>query len=195
MRDQRAEIKQLQAIERAENKEEARKRVEAEIAAKKQRRHQRDVARIERANRRLTTSVNKHMARARATKERQQQKARKRLDNAQKYGRSTIVHFGEKDENGQQSLKLTMYIAPPKPKKPSAAPKLPQRSGYAIYNLTCEQHEKLDKYCIQTPIQQPDPYKRLKMAVTPTSNGARATRSSAAVNERREAEAKRKREE
>lgn len=194
MADARAEIKHLQAIERAENKEEARKRVEVEIKAKKERRRVRDENRIQRANRKLTCSINKVMQRARATKERAQEKARKRLATAQKYGKSTLVHFGGTEEDGSTSTKFTLFVAPPRPEKESKAPKLPERNGYAVFNLSCQQYERLDKHGIETPVEMSDPYKRVSVDLPPQSNGTKSTRGAAALRARQEREAALKRE-
>jgi hypothetical protein len=186
LKDARAELKHLQAIERAENKEEARKRFAEQLAAKVERRRGRDSERIGRANKKLNDSIKKHVADAKAKKERKQQRAREQLANAQKYGRNAIVHFGG-DEEGA-STKFTLFIAPPKPEKPVVPPRLPKRNGYAICELSCEQHERLDKYGVPTPLEQADPYKRVTLDLEPASNGTRSTRGAAAVKLRKERE-------
>ena len=193
MQDARAEIKHLQAIERAENKEEARQRFEAEVAAKKERRIVKDEKRVERCNHKINTSIRRYLDKAKRTKERTQEKATKRLAHARKTGRSTLVHFGD-TEDGEQSTKFTLFVAPPKPEKPSSAPKLPERKGYALYALTAEQFERLDKHGIETPIEMADPYNRVRMEVEPASNCVRSTRGASAVKEREKRDAELKRE-
>lgn len=193
LKDARAEIKHLQMLERAENKEEVRKRIEQEIAAKAERRRKKDAERFVRAKKHLKDSVDKLIADAKAKKERKQKEAQERLEKAQKYGRNTIVHFGH--EGSEQNMKFTMFIAPPKPEKPVVAPALPKRNGYGVCELSWSQHERLDKYGVATPVEQADPYKRVKLDIEPTSNGIRSTRGASAVKKREEAELKRAREE
>ena len=184
MKDARAELKHLQAVERAENKEETRKRIEQEIAAKAERRRLRDQQRVGRANMKLNDAIKRSVAAAKAKKERQQQRAQTKLANAQKYGRSTIVHFGGDGED--DCTKLTLFVAPPKPAKQIAPSRLPRRNGYAVCEMSCEQHERLDKYGVSTPLEQADPYKRVTLDLEPASNGIRSTRGAMAVKLRAE---------
>ena len=120
------------------------------------------------------------MQRARVTKERAQERARQRLANAQKYGRSTLVHFGNTEEDGSTSSSLQCFSHHPNQRKHSQAPKLPKRNGYAVFNLSCQQFERLDKHGIETPVEVCDPYKRVTVDLPPQSNGTKSIAKEAA---------------
>ena len=95
---------------------------------KKQRRVARDQKRIDRANAKLNSTISKYIAKDRIKKEVRQQKATERLELARKAGRDAIVQTGD--------TKITLFAAPRKIKKPSAATKPPERNGYARFALT-----------------------------------------------------------
>jgi len=101
---------------------------------KKQRRAARDQKRIDRSNAKLNSAISKYIAKDRVKKELLRQKATERLELARKAGRSAIVQTGD--------TKITLRVAPPKIKK-SAAPKPPERNGYARFALTEEQIDRL----------------------------------------------------
>ena len=132
--------------------------------AKLQRRLQREDERRERELVRLRRRGKE----IKAAKERRLELAAQKLAAARKHGRSAIVNFGNDGEDGE--LKLTMLVQPPKPKKPPA-PSSQSASGYAAYGLTCQQLEHLDKYGIETPVEQADPYTRVTLNLKPVSNG------------------------
>ncbi len=180
--DQRDEIKRLQALERAENKQEVRRRQEAEIQLKHARRLARDEQRIARANRKLNEFVHRGVARDSAHRARRQKKAQKELEDAKEKGRDTLVNL-----EGEGS-KFKLWLAP---KRAMAEAKLP--TGYGVFGLTCAQHERLDDLGVQTPIQQPDYTRQVRLDVTPQSNGSKSTRSAAAVKAREERAAELKR--
>ena len=180
--DERADAKARWAIERAENKEEARKRQRERIEAKQKRRRERDEKRIDRVSKALTSRANRIMKNAKDKRDKALAKCEEKLANAQKCNRSACVNVVD-DDSG--SLKLRMFLAPPK--APKQAPKrvVAMPTGYACYDLSVTKLETFDKAGVMPEaLLRSDPYKVVRLGVVPTSNGARSTRSSAAVNKR-----------
>ena len=107
---------------------------------------------------------------------------REKLANAQKCNRSACVNVVDDDRG---SLKLRMFLAPPK--APKQAPKrvVAMPTGYACYDLSVTKLERLTRRgSCRKRATALGPYKVVRLEVVPTSNGARSTRSSAAVNKR-----------